>query len=385
MRPLLIWITGIVLQTYGSFRLSSFALLLIPAVLLLAPTVFRGKPEPNYGGRCNWGIAFACLLLFLSIQMTAYHENRPPDPAPGLLQQWAGRARERLLAPLERLQLSETDRLVLATVTLGDNGQMPKDIRQQFADTGVIHILSVSGFHVAIVCGFITRILFFLSANTIGTWIRYLLAMLLLWAFTAVSGMAAASIRSAAMLTLYLTGKQLSRSTDGYSTLTVSAFCMLAYNPLYLYDIGFQLSYTAVASILYLQPSLSGLLEIRNPVLRTPWECATLTLAAQAGVAFLCLFYFERFPVLFLFTNIPLTLIATLLIPSALVWMMMPEAGFPGSDVLQFTVEVLTRSMTWIVDAFSHIPGNTFSLRFGIGTMILSYVALLLFFLYCKK
>jgi competence protein ComEC len=356
----------------------------VPAILLLAPSVLKVKLKPSYNSRCNWGITFACMLLFLSIQMTAYHENRLPNPTPNQLQQWAGDAREQLLSPIERLQLTETDRSVLSTIILGSNGEMSRDVRQQFANTGVVHILSVSGFHVAIVCGFIMRILFFLSGNAIGMWIRYFLAILLVWIFTTISGLAAASIRSAIMITLYLTGKQLVRTTDGYNTLAASAFCMLVYNPFYLYDIGFQLSYTAVAFILYLQPRLGQLIKIRNPIFRTPWECITLTLAAQTGVAFLCLFYFGQLPVLFLFTNLPLTLISTLLIPLALLWVMLP-AGFPGGEILQFVVEVLTRAMMWIVDSFSRIHGNTLSLQFSFETMILSYAALFLLFLYLKK
>jgi competence protein ComEC len=384
LRPLIIWITGIILQTCGSFRLFSFGLLFVPAMLLLAPTGLKKKPELNYKGRWNWGLAFICLLLFLSIQMTAYHESRISDPNPSLLQQWAGHARKQLLAPLEHLRLTDTERSVLATITLGDGGEMSKTVIQQFADTGVVHILSVSGFHVAIVCGFLMRILSVLSVSVTGRWIRYFLALLLLWIFTAISGLAAASVRAAIMLTLYLTGKQLSRATDGYNTVSASAFCMLVYNPFYLYDIGFQLSYTAVVFILYLQPRLNRLIRVKNPILKTPWEWITLTLAAQTGAAFLCLFYFGQFPSVFLFTNLPLSLIATLLIPLALLWMLAP-AEFPGLDMLQPVLEMLTRAMMWIVDTFSRMPAGTLPLRFSFVMMLLSYAALFFLFLYNEK
>ncbi|MDR2389701.1 MAG: ComEC/Rec2 family competence protein [Tannerellaceae bacterium] len=311
--------------------------------------------------------------------MTAYHESRISYPLP--IQEWARHTQLRLTASFNHLKLTEEERSVLATITLGDRSLMSKAVRQQFSITGVAHILSVSGFHVAIVCGFLLRMLSFLSGNNAGRWIRYLLTLLLLWTFTLITGLATASIRAAVMLTLHLTGRQLGRVTDRYNIFVASAFGMLVYNPFYLYDIGFQLSYVAVGFILYLQPRLSRLIQVRNPILRTPWEWITLTLAAQTGVTFLCLYYFGQFSTVFLFTNLPLTLIATLLIPVALLWILLP-AGFPGSPVLQTLLETLTHRMMWIVDVFSHLPGNALSFRFDLATMLLCYGSLVFLLLY---
>jgi competence protein ComEC len=381
IRPLFIWIIGILLQTVGSFRILSFGLLFFPFLLLFFPSRLLGKkkPELTYNARWVWGSVFLCMFLFLSIQLTAYHENRISYPHP--LHEWAIQTQQQLTASFDALRLTDVERSVLATITLGDRSSMSKEVRQQFSLTGAAHILSVSGFHVAIVCGFLLRILSFLSGYNAGRWIRYLLTLLLLWTFTTISGLEAASVRSAVMLTLYLTGRQLNRTTDGYNTLAASAFCMLVYDPFYLYDIGFQLSYIAVAFILYLQPRLSRLIPVRNPVLKTPWEWITLTLAAQTGVTFLCLYYFGQFSTVFLFTNLPLTLIATLLIPAALLWIMIP-AGFPGCIMLQSVIEMLTHSMMWIVDSFSRVPGSYLSFRFDFVTMLLSYGVLFFLFLY---
>jgi competence protein ComEC len=376
------WITGILLQTNAPCRILSFGLLFIPVLFLFFPCRLFGKykPQPMYNARWLWGSIFICMLLFLSIQLTAYHENRTPFPFP--LQEWARNTQLRLTDSFNALNLTEAERSVLATITLGDNSNMSKEVRQQFSVTGVAHILSVSGFHVAIVCGFLSRILSFLSGSTAGRWIRCLLTLLLLWIFTIISGLASASIRAAVMLTLHLTGRTLYRTTDGYNILAASAFCMLACNPFYLYDVGFQLSYIAVAFIFYLQPRFSRLIQIRNPVLKTPWEWITLALAAQTGVTFLCLYYFGQFPTTFLFTNLPLTLIATLLIPLALLWILLYPAGFPGCAIVQFATETLMHGMMKIVDVFSHIPWNTLSFRFDFNTILLCYGTFFILALY---
>ena len=91
-----------------------------------------------------------------------------------------------------------------------------------------------------------------------------------------ITGLAASAVRAGLMLTLYLTGRVLRRMTDGYNTLAAAAFCMLVFNPLYLFDIGFQLSYLAVLSILYLQPRLQNLIVVRNPVIAIPWGWITV-------------------------------------------------------------------------------------------------------------
>jgi len=315
---------------------------------------------------------------------TTLHERRPTKDTPNKIQIVAKKLQQTLLIPVEKLSLSDTEKSVLSTITLGYRENMSREVRRQFSMTGVAHILAVSGFHVAIVCGFLSFLLSFLSVNNIGRWICYILTILLLWLFAALSGLAASAVRSAIMLTLYLTGRQLRRKTDGYNTLAASAFCMLVYDPFYLFDIGFQLSYLAVYSILYLQPKLKKVIDVRNPVLAKPWDWITVTIAAQTGVSFLCLYYFGQFSLVFLLTNLPLTFIATLLIPLTLLWLILP-AWFPWMEWLQQGIEILTRSMMWIVDSFSSMSGSTISFRFTFEVLILSYLFLVLLLLYHNK
>ena len=193
--------------------------------------------------------------------------------------------------------------------------------------------------------------------------------------------MAVSSVRAALMLTMYLTGGVLDRRAERYNILAASAFCMLVYEPLYLFDIGFQLSYLAVLSILYFQPRLQALIKVHNPFLRTPWGWVTVTLSAQAGTTFLCLYYFGQFSTVFLLTNLPLTFLATLLIPASLVYMFLPE-WIPGYGWLQVGVEWLAHDLLWVVDAFSQVPGAVFSFRFDFPAMLVAYGMLLSILLY---
>lgn len=315
-RPLLVWIAGAILQTVFSCCTYSWVLLLLPVIILTtAGLALRGQEHFCYETRWLWGAVFLSLLLFLSIQKTAYSQFEASSEHPtSLLSRWAREEQQRLLEPIEKLNLTDEEKSVLATITVGYRQAMSREVRNRFSVTGVAHILAVSGFHVAIVCGFLSFLFSFLSRNGCCRWIRYISLLVLLWGFVAITGLAASSVRAALMLTMYLTGGVLDRRAERYNILAASAFCMLVYEPLYLFDIGFQLSYLAVLSILYFQPRLQALIKVHNPFLRTPWGWVTVTLSAQAGTTFLCLYYFGQFSTVFLLTNLPLTFLATLLI-----------------------------------------------------------------------
>jgi competence protein ComEC len=386
-RPLLFWITGTLLQVFLPYSRFLLLLLLLPVILIgLSYFVSFEKGRVNlYESRWVWGVVFMSLLISLAVLKTEHSRSEvyEENPFPKLLQ-LAEEKQKQLLTPFENLRLTEQEKSVLSTITVGYRKDMNKGMRQRFAVGGVAHILSVSGFHVAVVCSFLSLAFLIFPRNTLFKWLRYLLMVALLWMFVYITGLAASSVRAAIMLSLYLTGKLLRKTSDSYNILAASAFCMLVYEPLYLFDIGFQLSYLAVLSILYFQPQLNNLIEIRNPLFAKPYGWMTVTVAAQVGTAFLCLYYFGQFSLVFLFTNIPLTIIATFLIPMAFIWMMIPCDWF-GYQFLQSSVEILTRSMLWIVDKFSSIPYAVATFHFGFVSMLLAYGILCFIIMYIKS
>jgi len=380
VRPLFIWITGILFYACLPYTLWIPVLLsFIFGVLLLAFVGRNKNIYPAYDARWSWGAIFVCSLLILSVLVTAYLDSDIMVEG-----EWRGEVanymeclKENYLERLNTLDLSENERKVLGTILLGDTKNINKEILARFSITGVIHILSVSGFHVAVVCGFLSLLLRPFPSHGLFRWIKYLMIMGLLWGFTLITGLAPPSIRAAIMLSLFLTGRALGRMTDGYNTLAASAFCMLVYNPFYLFDIGFQLSYIAVLFILLLQPLLTRLLTIRNPLLSEPYNWIVIAIAAQTGTAFLCLYYFNRFPALFLFTNLPFSFVSTILIPAGLIYILLPS-GFPGIDYLAICIQEMTRFLLYIVDSFSLLPWASFVLPFDFVDLLLGYGFLLL-------
>lgn len=289
--------------------------------------------------------------------------------------------RKRLLNRLEWLSVTPKEKSILAALVLGYTGGMEKETRTSFSSVGVAHLLAVSGFHVAIVCGFITLLLSFLPRYPIMQFIKSLVSLISIWLFVCMAGMAVPAIRAACMFSLYLTGRMLRRSSEKYNTLAVAAFILLVYDPYSIFDVGFQLSFLAVGSILYLQPRFMQWIEIRNPIIRYPWEGITLAMSAQIGTMPLCLYIFGTFPFLFLFTNLPLTFLATLLIPVSLIWVVI-SPYLPMHNFLQGGIEFFIHIFYKIVESFSKIPGAALYVAWGWKETLFSYLILFTFLFY---
>lgn len=440
-RPLFLWIAGILIQTYlPAYPVGILCALFSVGVLFLSfPRPGKAERTLSFDDRWVWGVVFSVLFVSLAIGKTASAERQAEQQASGRAEQTdlrqakyqtpqkatqrldrqarqpARRQAERpsvrsskpqakrhagnlpgkslkeisrarqiqqtLLANFDKLRLTDEEKSVLATLTLGYRQALHRDVRKRFSVTGVSHLLAVSGLHVGIVCGFLTLLLAPLARRRAGRQLRYALSLAFLWGYVWITGLAASAVRAGIMLSVYLAGRILKRPSDRYNTWCAAAFCMLAYHPLYLFDIGFQLSYLAVFSILFFQPRLERLIPVRNPLIRIPWQWLTVTLAAQAGTTFLCLYYFRQFSWVFLFTNLPLSGLATLLIPAGLLWIVLPP-WFPGYNGLQLMIEMLTRILLAVVDAFARLPGASYTGHWGMGSVWIAYAVCFFSMLY---
>ncbi|MDR1454933.1 MAG: ComEC/Rec2 family competence protein, partial [Tannerella sp.] len=376
-RPLFWWITGIVLQVCFPLEWLSAGLLLPVAAALVFSLFLRRRATLSYGARWVWGALLACLLVFLSIQMTALTEVRLSTPSePGPLKLRAQEVQYYMVEKLHPLQLSDDEKAVLATITVDYRLAMSRELRRQFSVIGMSHLLSISGFHVGIVGSFLTFVFSVFPRRKVFLRLKYVILMTSIWAYTYISGLSAPAVRASLMFTVYMTGTVLQRRPDKYNTLAGAAFCMLWYNPFYLFDIGFQLSFLGTWAIMYLQPRLSRLIDVRNPLPAYPWNVLTVSLAAQIGTIPLCAYYFGQMSTVCLLTNVYLSFLSVGLIPLTLLWMLLP-AGLPGSGVLQWVIETLSGSLMRIVDLFSAVPGAQVSMDFDFVMLLCTYGMLL--------
>jgi competence protein ComEC len=208
--------------------------------------------------------------------------------------------RDALLAML-RLYFPETDEYAVACALLvGYKDDLSDDLKIAYAETGSMHALAVSGTHVGMLYA---GLLFFFQRlpfrGRAGKMLEALLILGLIWGFTFLTGASASVLRASVMFSAFLIGKAVHREASAWNILTASAFGLLAWNPYYLYDAGFQLSYAAVAGMVFFYPRFYRNSPLMSPWMDAAWKAFLVGVSAQIGTLPLGFFYFHQFPVYF--------------------------------------------------------------------------------------
>jgi competence protein ComEC len=276
----------------------------------------------------------------------AGHENRS-------LRITAVRCRDNLLARFHASPLDMQTAAVLSALTLGYKSDMEAETTELFTRAGVIHVMALSGFNVGIVFLIINFCMGFLRKRGIQGFIRLILSLAAVWTFVVVTGLSSSVTRAGIMISLFLTGKYISRDVSPMNIVSASAFLMLVVSPFSMLDVGFQLSFAAVLGIIYVQPYLYRLIQLKNTISDKIWILFTVSIAAQLTTAPLTLYYFHMFPLFFWITNlyvVPLvTLIIYLCIPFLLFSFITPVTVLLAK-ILEFLVHVLTGPLDLLTD-----------------------------------
>lgn len=193
---------------------------------------------------------------------------------------------------------------VASTLVLGYRADLSKETLSAYSKTGTIHALSVSGAHVGIIFFLLNAMLSFLDRNKLLKLIKLFIICCLIWYYALLTGFSSSVLRSAIMITIFILAKSFNRSNNNYNILAFTAFILLFYNPFYIWDVGFQLSFISVFGLIYLQPKIYKWLYFKNKWADKLWSAIALSLAAQLATFPLSVFYFHQFPVYFLLGNI---------------------------------------------------------------------------------
>ncbi len=192
---------------------------------------------------------------------------------------------------------------VATALLIGYRNDLDKELLQSYSNTGVVHIIAISGMHLGMIYGLLVFLFKPLRRTTgIGRMVP-LLILLTLWAFSILAGAGASILRSAVMFSFIVIGDVIGKRNHSLNSLAASAFCLLVYDPFFLWDIGFQLSYAAVLGILLFQQPLYKTVYCEKKLLDYIWQLNTLSLSAQVFTFPLLLYHFHQFPSLFLFSN----------------------------------------------------------------------------------
>ncbi len=193
---------------------------------------------------------------------------------------------------------------IIKALILGIKTGIDNELREQYASAGVMHILAVSGLHVGIIFKIIEWFLGFLNRTRRGKLIFALLMTLILFFYALITGFSPSVVRAVVMFSCVTWANATQRVSSTYNTIAFSAFVMLCYDPYFLTQVGFQLSYLAVIGIVYFYPKWHYRWTPPNRVSRLIWELMLVSMCAQITVTPLSLLYFNQFPVYFLLANV---------------------------------------------------------------------------------
>ena len=193
---------------------------------------------------------------------------------------------------------------IMNALLLGQRQTIDKTIYNDYVNSGTIHILAVSGLHVGIILWILNFLFKPLLYLKYGNYIRPIILVTILWSFAVIAGLSPSVTRAVTMFSIISIAMHLKRQANIYNTLVISAFVILLFKPTFLFEVGFQMSYLAVIGIVSVQPIIYKLWKPKNLIFDKIWQIFTVTLAAQAGVVPISLFYFHQFPGLFFISNI---------------------------------------------------------------------------------
>jgi competence protein ComEC len=300
---------------------------------------------------------------------------------PGQLQQNAFterliNTRNHVLSVIRKWLPGETETGVAEALLIGYRDDLDKDLVRSYSNTGVVHIIAISGLHLGMIYGLMLAILKPFRKQKWMRWVKPLLILLVLWGFSLLAGAAASILRSVVMFSFIVIGESLGRRTNIYNTLAASAFCLLLYYPYFLWDVGFQLSYTAVLSIVLFMKPVYRWLYFKNKLLNAIWQLNAITLSAQVLTLPIVLYYFHQFPNLFLFTNFIAVPLSGFILYGELLLLVVCKISFLCL-YLGKLVSFLIRQMNNFIERTDRLPFSvTDYIQIGLVQTFLLYISI---------
>ncbi|MDE5997736.1 MAG: ComEC/Rec2 family competence protein [Muribaculaceae bacterium] len=211
--------------------------------------------------------------------------------------------RENIETIIERSHLSKPTADFLKAILMGDKTGLDENTRLTFAQGGLAHMLALSGLHIGILAGFF--LLLMMPIRLVGQykW-GYILALIVLWFYVALTGFAYSSVRACIMTTFAFIGIVVERKNFGGNALSSACLLIMLFDPGALFDAGFQLSVVCVGALIAFASPLNPIAHRQHPILFYICGSIIATIVATGASWVLTSYYFSQIPLMFLPTNL---------------------------------------------------------------------------------
>ena len=284
---------------------------------------------------------------------------------------------------LHTLHIGEQDFAIIAAMAMGDKSALNQETKEAYSISGTSHILAVSGLHI----GIIFQLIILLLGGKRRSKLTIILSTTIVWAYVIFIGFPASAVRAATMLSIYSMVLLSLRPDPTLNTLALAYIIMVLVNPFNIFDIGFQMSFLAVGSILLFYPLFFCLLSSHSNIIRAIWGLFCVSLAAQIGTLPLIVFYFGRISCYSLITSFIAIPAATLILYLCVLLFILSPLTYisflasPTEGLMQLVINVLTSITQFINTAFrltSMLPGASIEhVHLSLLQLAILYVAIL--------
>lgn len=299
--------------------------------------------------------------------------------------------RKQIEQEMQSLHIESQDYAVISAMALGDKSALDAETKESYSVAGTSHVLAVSGLHIAI----IFQVIILMLGGKRKSRLTIVISTTAVWAYVILIGMPASAVRSATMISLYSFGVISRRQGASLNTLAFAYVIMLCFNPLSLFDLSFQMSFLAVASILLFQPLIAGLYEPQHTCTRWGWQLMSVSLAAQLGTIPIIMYYFGRiscYSVLTSFVAIPMATLVLYL--SALLFGLLFLSNVPYLSMASlYAIHLVARCLVSITQLGNTIfrlvtllPGASIDgIHIGLVQVLLLYLTLCCIYIFWSK
>lgn len=268
----------------------------VGAVFLVLQYKFKIHPLPIF----VWNVILVGAMWYTI--RSQIHEKFAEDDSPSFIENVSHRVSSATRGYMIRTGISEQDVNVLNAMLLGDRDSLHYEQKMRFRNAGVQHLLALSGLHLGIFIGILSFLFLRRARYSRWRWPVLLGTLTLLWGYCLVAGLPQSLLRAMLMTTLYYVCLYLRSYINSAVTLANTAWLMILIDPNAVFDLGTQLSFVAVAAILWIYPQLSNMLPLQyfpktrwGRASRRLWSLFCVSLAAWFGTMPLCLYYFHQF------------------------------------------------------------------------------------------
>lgn len=296
------------------------------------------------------------------------------------------RLKQSIRVAIDRNIEDKTTKALVLAMIVNDRAQLEPELVNAYSTTGITHIIAISGAHIILLA---TIILFLLGKIPIRVVknSKYLGALILVWIYIAITAFPPSAVRAGVMFSIFAIGTSIKRDSQQVNSWAASGFLLLCHNPYWIYDVGFQLSFLAVLSLLLFTKSITDWWQPANRILNVLWKTIAVSISVQILVFPLVIYYFNQFPLLGFIANIPAGFFSVVLMIGTMLLILLNSISCSGiwiGKLLTYLAKVF-HSFIFILSGLS--PGKLRLLYIDAIDywVIMLIIICLCIFLYFKK